>query len=147
MRILDVGIKDVDGQIVTNVCAGSIVRLVVTAEATEALGNAILGFNLKDRLGQHLFGENTFAALHGRTTSLMAGDRVTAEFVFQMPVLHRGNYTIAAAAATGEPNNHRQQHWVHDALALTSTTEWPHPGLVGYPMLEVRLALAKPPTS
>jgi len=62
-------------------------------------------------------------------------------------VLHRGHYTIAAAAATGASENHRQQHWLHDALTLMSSTDWPHPGLVGLPMLEVQFARSAAPTA
>ena len=139
VKIKNVSIQDTNGNITAKVLAGTIVRLVITAEAHETVGNVILGFNMKDRLGQHLFGENTFAALQGKTQSLLSGESITAEFSFQMPILHRGTYTVAAAVATGDQDNHRQQHWVHDALAITSATDWPHPGLIGLPMLKVQL--------
>src|SRR5262249_3366910 len=113
------------------------VCLAITGRGIEGTGNVIFGFNLKDRLGQHLFGENTFRGGDIQGITLHPGEMAQGRFTFQMPVLHSGHYTIIAAIASGTPDNHRQQDWRHEALVITSQTDWSHAGLIGLPMLEV----------
>ena len=123
------------------IAGGERVTLRISAIALEELANPILGFNLKDRLGQYLFGENTFIPNQSREFTVARGQIITAEFTFCMPLLSRGHYMFAAAVATGTQEEHVQQHWIHDALALDSINRDAHRGLVGILMENVSTSL------
>ncbi|HEY4301548.1 MAG TPA: ABC transporter ATP-binding protein [Candidatus Didemnitutus sp.] len=137
VKIADVAFVDHEGRRLETVHGGEVVCLALTVRGLESTANVIFGFNLKDRLGQHLFGENTFRGADIQGVTMRAGEFHQGRFTFQMPVLHAGHYTITAAVASGTPEDHRQQDWLHEALVVTSQTDWSHAGLVGLPMLEV----------
>lgn len=110
---------------------GEIVKMCITAVAHENMDRPILGFLVRDKLGQDLFGENTlsFTALHPQIVT--AGQRFRAEFIFKLPMLPNGDYSIMTSLADGELHNHVQHHWLHNALIMhvvSSKVRW---GLVG----------------
>jgi lipopolysaccharide transport system ATP-binding protein len=110
---------------------GERVRIVVRVRANKVLGNPIVGFLVRDRLGQNLFGENTLAPGVISIESVEAGSELTGEFVFRLPMLPNGEYAVAASVADGDLYNNVQHHWLHDALIFkvySSTVRW---GLVG----------------
>lgn len=137
IKIIDVQFIDEQGARLHTIKGGDVVCLMIVAKGVEPTGNVIFGFNLKDRLGQHLFGENTFQRANAVEIAIHPGKCYQARFTFQMPVLHQGQYTITAAVASGTPGNHRQQQWLHEALVVSSATDWAHAGLVGLPMLGI----------
>jgi lipopolysaccharide transport system ATP-binding protein len=129
------------------IAGGERVTLRISAIAREELAKPILGFNLKDRLGQYLFGENTFIPNQSREFSVAPGQIITAEFTFCMPLLPRGHYMFAAAVATGTQEAHVQQHWIYDALALDSINRDSHRGLVGIQMENILTSVSARPDS
>jgi lipopolysaccharide transport system ATP-binding protein len=130
-----------DGRRLSWIVGGEAVCLSITARANEELADPILGFYLKDRLGQNLFGENTHLTNLGKNLILKIGDLITAQFYFQMPVLPRGQYVVTPAIATGRQDSHIQQHWIHEALILESASAHVHLGLIGIPMQRITTTL------
>lgn len=120
------------------IVGGEIVCLEIEVACKNLLEQLVVGFYLKDRLGQTLFGDNTFAP-NSEATHCMPGSVVVARFEFRMPLLPAGDYTIAAAVANGTPQDHTQHDWVHDALVLRSTASALTTGLVGIPMHSITL--------
>ncbi|GAB3362667.1 ABC transporter ATP-binding protein [Lysobacter rhizosphaerae] len=116
---------------------GEIVELQITVRLHDALGEVIIGFYVKDRLGQRLFGDNTYFACRKAPPGGASGDTLRATFQFRMPVLPAGSYMIDAAVATGNQESHTQQHWIHDALEFRAVDETMRFGLVGLPMLHI----------
>jgi lipopolysaccharide transport system ATP-binding protein len=95
---------------------GELVQLKITAKAMANLELAILGFIVKDRLGQPIFGDNTLQRTQGLTFELEKDAVVTASFGFRLPLLAAGRYAITLAIATGSLESHVHHHWLHDAL-------------------------------
>jgi len=95
---------------------------------------------VKDRLGQRLFGDNTYLAYRNADTSMAAGEVIDATFRFRMPVLPSGSYMVDAAVASGSQDDHTQQHWLHDALEFRAVDETMRHGLVGIPMAAIEIA-------
>ncbi len=95
---------------------GEIVKLVIKVQALKALLSVIVGFIVKDRLGQPIFGDNTLERNSGQAFDLSELDTTTVTFEFQMPLLATGRYAITLAVATGTLAEHIQHHWLHDAL-------------------------------
>jgi lipopolysaccharide transport system ATP-binding protein len=113
--------------------------------ADVALLDAVVGFILKDRLGQVLFSENTFAHRRSDSQGCAPESVLEARFEFILPSLAAGDYVIGAAIADGTQMSHVQHHWVHDALAITAVPNRPWTGgLLGVPMQGVSLVVRPP---
>jgi lipopolysaccharide transport system ATP-binding protein len=115
------------------------VRLVIRARADAALARPILGFLVRDRLGQDLFGENTLNFTNRRPTSVVAGQQFEAVFEFRLPMLPNGQYSVMASVADGELYDHIQHHWLHDAMIITVSSSSVRYGLVGIPFTKAEL--------
>jgi lipopolysaccharide transport system ATP-binding protein len=119
---------------------GEEVILSITARAKVDLDSPIIGFYLKNHLGQELFGDNTYLSHLNSPCTVSAGSSVTATFRFQMPYLPPGDYMFATACANGTQEEHVQHHWLHEALSFKSQSTHAVGGLIGLPMLGVQLS-------
>ena len=138
-RIIDVRLLDDTGQAHRLTSGGEIADLVIEAEVLKPIEAPIFGFYIKDRLGQKLFGDNTYVNYRDQPLGAEPGTRLRAHFRFRMPVLPNGDYSIDAALATGTQENHTQQHWIHDALAFRASESTICHGLVGIPMHAIEI--------
>lgn len=118
---------------------GEVVVLRVVCHAKQSVSSPIVGFYLKDRLGQTLFGDNTYISYMDHPLHIESGDSYCAEFRFRMPVLAAGTYSFAVSAAEGTQDEHVQHEWRHDALILTSVATSACAGLMGIPMQAITL--------
>lgn len=121
------------------VVGGEVVTLRIVAQAYQDMYSPIIGFHLKDRLGQCLFGDNTFLAFMDSPLTVRVGQHIKASFTFRMPVLAAGDYSFAVAIAEGTQADHVQHQWRHDALFLTSVATSASAGIMGIPMKEICL--------
>lgn len=126
------------GQAIGMVLAGEHVWLEVQLAAVQAIDNVIVGFYVKNRLGQLLFGDNTVLS-HDDDFVASADESFRARFHFVMPRLLPGDYFIAVGVAEGTQEQHVIQHWMHEALRFTSSGGTLSSGLIGIPMLDVQL--------
>ncbi len=110
---------------------GERVRLTVRAKAGQALHNPILGFLVRDRLGQDLFGENTLGFSSRVPTSIGADRQFEGIFEFRLPMLPNGQYAVMASVADGDLYDNVQHHYMHDALIINVSSEKIRWGLVG----------------
>lgn len=128
-----------DAQSVAVLEGGESVRVRVSAHAECELTRPIVGFYIKDRLGQYLFGDNTYLTYREQGFRVSAGTEFSAEFLFQLPYLPSGDYSIIASVAEGNQDDHVQHHWIDDAVFFRVNTSFVARGLVGIPMLEISL--------
>jgi len=120
---------------------GERVRMTVHAIAHKPLQNPILGFLVRDRLGQDLFGENTLAFTHLKPTPISAGRSFDGIFEFKLPMLPNGQYAVMVSVADGNIHEQIQHHWMHDALIITVSSSKVRYGLIGVPFERVELAV------
>lgn len=118
---------------------GERVRLSILAKANKPMQAPILGFLIKDRLGQVLLGENTLQASTLKPKHLLAEQVIRAEFDFMLPMLPNGDYAITASFAEGTMENNIQHHFLHEALILKVSSSKVRWGLVGVHFDAVRL--------
>ena len=137
-QILSVRLLNQDGQDIPMLHGGELVNLEIIASAIEELYSPIIGWFVKDRLGQSLFGEHTYTYVNP-PLQVNAGRKIKAMFNFNMPLLPNGEFAITVSIAEGNPLEHIQHHWLHDALILTVSSEKLRYGLVGIPFSEVSL--------
>jgi lipopolysaccharide transport system ATP-binding protein len=121
------------------VVGGEKVKLIITCLANTNMISPIIGFYVNDRLGQPIFGDNTFNFSKQTPLIISHGEKFEAEFEFMMPILPIGDYSITVALAEGSQQEHVQHHWMHDALLLKSHSSSVSTGLVGVPMNNIRL--------
>lgn len=138
-RIKNVYLLGDDGARHKVVAGGEIVDLVIETQALRAIEAPILGFHVKDRLGQLIFGDNTYTTYVDRPRRALPGQAMRAHFRFRMPILPNGDYSVDVALASGTQDDHTQQDWVFDALTFRATASTMRHGLVGIPMRSIEI--------
>ncbi len=140
---VDAYFVDADDRRVQSVVAEQQVALRLVARMHKAVEFPAFGISIKDRLGQFVISEGTDGAFRSAGLVFSAGDLITAEFRFLMPVLLQGQYSLDIAFAEGLGHEHVQHHWIHDAITITSMKGRLVQGIVGLPALS--LAISRQP--
>lgn len=144
-RIVALALTAEDGAPLAWTVGGEMVTLAIEVEALSPLARPIIGFFLKNKLGQTLFGDNTDdPAGEIPPPPAEAGDHLLARFTFQMPILPTGDYAVTAAVADGDQVDHVQHHWLNDGLVIRAQIGSGKYGLVGLPMQSVSLECVPP---
>lgn len=139
-EIKHVSVTAEDGSEIRALKGGEVVTLSIHAVAYTVLTRPVLGFYVKDRLGQFLFGSNTLS-LERVPPIAEPGQEIKAQFTFAMPWLANGDYSVQAAVADGTQQDHTSHHWVHDAVIFHSSHDPSASGLMGIPMLDTVLTV------
>lgn len=108
------------------------VTLEVECLANADVSKPILGFFVRDRLGQPLFGDNTLGRENG-WLELRAGQRYQLKFQFHLPLLATGDYTVGVSVASGTSEKHVQHHWIYEAYVFKAMA---NPRLTGVLQLD-----------
>jgi lipopolysaccharide transport system ATP-binding protein len=137
-KILKVTLKDANNQLIASFKGGELVKLDITAVALAAMSSPIIGWFVKDRLGQSLFGEHTFTYIDP-PLQVDANQQVQAHFEFTLPMLPNGDYSLTVSIAEGTPDDNIQHHWLHDAILIKVNSIKLRYGLVGIPFSNVTL--------
>ena len=138
-RITDVWLMDAERRPLNWVVGGEPVTLRVHAQCLQALQSPIVGFVIKDRTGQAVFGDNSYLSYLGAPVACASGQWLQAEFSFDMPRMPVGHYAIDIALADGSQHDHVQHHWIQDALHFKSESTNVATGLLGIPMRRIAL--------
>lgn len=140
-RITSCRLLDADGKSLQLLSKAQDVIVQVDAQALQKINQPIIGFFIKNRLGQHLFGTNTINLLPDWQV-LGEGESCQIRFIFRMPLLATGDYSVGVALAEGTQIDHIQHHWIHDALAFKATAD---PHLTGYLALDIDVEISTRP--
>jgi lipopolysaccharide transport system ATP-binding protein len=115
--VSDIALLDETGQRVEVIDVGSEVTLEVKVAARAHIPRMVLGYMIKDRLGQTMYGTNThLKALP--LENIGAGDEVTYRFRFPMN-LGPGTYSVATAIVSTETHLVNNYEWRDLALVFT----------------------------
>lgn len=110
---------------------GESIRVHVLVTAHQTIDPAIVGFHVRDRLGQILFGETTDGWNPRAPLAIPAHGRVEVTFEITMPLLPRGAYSLTVAIAEGTVANHVHHHFLNEAMRFECVTADIRFGLVG----------------
>jgi lipopolysaccharide transport system ATP-binding protein len=132
--IVEVKMTRPDGSELGLIRGGEEIQVTVRVKANIEIERPIVGFHIKDRLGQWLLGENTYLPYRNAPVSLGPGMELKARFTFDLPLLRSGPYALAAAVASGTIDDHVQHHWLHEALVFEVKSPIEKGVLVGLPM-------------
>lgn len=109
------------GKPVNLVQKGDLITIRLLVHAATDLDELIFGYNVKDRIGNALFGENSLC-LNAPAPRLAAG-RSVVEYSFYWPEVYPYKYTITVGIGQGEVAlGHVVQCWAHDMVSLTAMT-------------------------
>lgn len=132
-----------DGNPLSWCVGGEMVKLEINSRVYGDLTNPIIGFTVNDRLGQPLFGDNTFLSYLNDEIVCTPGQLVRTSFTFRMPLLMSGDYSLSVAIASGTQDDHIQHHWLNDAILFRSHSTSASTGLIGIPMKKIELTIVK----
>lgn len=138
-RIVSARFLDSNRRPLAYIVGGEMVILRVECLSEEELFSPIVGFFVRDRLGQDLFGDNTYASYAESPLMVVKGTEFSAEFEFRMPYLAPGDYSVCVAVASGSNREHVQHQWINEALIFKSMSTSPASGLIGIPMKRIEL--------
>ncbi|GAB3460222.1 ABC transporter ATP-binding protein [Massilia terrae] len=115
--VADIALLDEDGQRVEVVDVGAPVTLEVKVRARAAIPRMVLGYMIKDRLGQPMYGTNTHLK-ELPLADIAAGEEVVYRFAFPMN-LGPGTYSVATAIVSTETHLVNNYEWRDLALVFT----------------------------
>ncbi|HJT19320.1 MAG TPA: ABC transporter ATP-binding protein [Nitrospira sp.] len=133
--IEQVSLTDAQGGIISCVTQRERLRLSVRCKTAVQLFSPLVGFLVRDRFGQILFGQNTNLIRPQTTLSIPPGTRFLTEFEFIMPMLGKGSYSISVALAEGTQAYQVSHHWVNDAVVFESMPKEHCFGFVGVELI------------
>lgn len=112
----DIALINDQGQRVEVVSVGAMVTLEVTVDVRADVPRLILGFMIKDRMGQAMYGINTHR-LNQPVENLKAGEQVVYRFKFPAR-LGKGNYSIALSLSRFDSHLDTNYEWRDFALVF-----------------------------
>lgn len=116
-EILGVQLLDSQGKICESIDHGESLILRVSVRFNEAISKPILGFVMRNRLGEDIGGTNTSA--EGVALPPAPPTQIyTLDFHVQLPLLQPGNYFFSVAVANGTHEDYVICDWVENAIAL-----------------------------
>jgi lipopolysaccharide transport system ATP-binding protein len=115
--VSDIVLLDADGAQVEVVDVGSAVTLRITVSVRQAIPRMVLGYMIKDRLGQPMYGTNTHLK-EMPLADVAAGQQVVYQFRFPMN-LGPGSYSIATAIVSTDTHLVNNYEWRDLALVFS----------------------------
>jgi len=140
----DTFFADADGARLDRIEGGDDVDLHIRGWATAPVARPIVGFILRDALGQNLFGDNTFTTYRDKPRPLQTGEAFHAILGFRLPFLPVGDYFLAPSIIDGTQQDHIQLHWMEGAVILSVRRSPVAIGKVGVPMAVETITLDTP---
>ena len=136
----DVALLNEQEQRIEVVSVGSQITLQVTVEIKADISRLVLGFMIKDRMGQAIYGINTHR-LDRALEHLRAGERVVYRFAFPAR-LGKGNYSIALSLSRFDSHLDTNYEWRDFALVF-HVINTGRPDFVGCAWLDSQVAIER----
>jgi lipopolysaccharide transport system ATP-binding protein len=138
----DIALLNAQGQRVEVIEVGSRATLEITVEVRAPISRLVLGFMIKDRMGQSIYGINTHR-LHRELENLCAGERIVYRFAFPAN-LGKGNYSIALSLSRFDSHLDTNYEWRDFALVfhMINTNK---PDFVGCASLDADISIQREP--
>jgi ABC-type polysaccharide/polyol phosphate transport system ATPase subunit len=117
VEIKKLKVVDAAGRPVVTVVKGDTVSIHLILEARRTIDNLIIGYTVKDRIGNSIFGENTRSSL-SESFSIKAG-RSIVKYEFKWPEVYPETYTMTVGIGEGtDPFVHTIHCWAHNIISL-----------------------------
>jgi lipopolysaccharide transport system ATP-binding protein len=137
IRIVDIQMLGASGQ-TSDFATGETVNIVLTIEAEAVIQDMSIGFMIRDRFGNDVFGTNSY--LMGMQVSQDKGTKQTYQFQLSLNLGH-GKYSLTLAVHSGS-HHHNCQHWLDDIYVFQVTSNLNH-GFSGSCFLPTQFQIVK----
>ena len=119
IKILKVRVTDENNISKETVVKGDKVVVHLLVEASQTVENLIVGYTVKDRIGNAIFGENTCSSLPGRLS--VAGGTALIRYAFVWPEVYPEKYTLTLGIGEGtDPFVHKIHCWAHNVVSIAA---------------------------
>jgi lipopolysaccharide transport system ATP-binding protein len=139
-NVLEVTLENEEGRALEVLNVGVPATLHVRVRVNEALPRLVLGYMIKDRLGQQIFGTNTHH-LERALTNLRAGEIIDYRFRFPLN-LGPGSYSITTALTSSETHLADNYEW-RDLVAIFEVMNMNRREFVGSSWLEPEVEIQR----
>ncbi len=117
--VQEIRLFDTSGKSVEFVNVGQNVELRIDVKAHKFIPQLVLGYMIKDRLGEPVFGTNTF---HTKQAMKDVGAGEVVSFRVRFPMnLGPGSYSITTALTSNDTHHENNYEWMDLALLFTVT--------------------------
>ncbi len=137
MSVFEIRLLSKEGKPVEGVETGTPVTLEIRIKVNKPVAEAVVGFMIKDRLGQIMYGINSYL-LGQPIRHLSAKDQLVCCFQFEMN-LGKGNYSISTAISKKESHLADNYEW-RDGGFVFSVLNTKKPDFVGCVSLDATLS-------
>jgi lipopolysaccharide transport system ATP-binding protein len=138
MTVCEIRLLTDGGKVADAVESGTPVRLEIRAVAHQAVSEAVMGFMIRDRFGQIMYGINTYR-LGQSIENLSPGDEVICLFNFNVN-LGRGNYSVSTGVSKIESHLADNYEWC-DGGFVFSVLNTRKPDFVGSVALDAAVSI------
>ncbi|WP_338845959.1 ABC transporter ATP-binding protein [Massilia sp. W12] len=138
--VTEIGLYDLQGQLLETVDVGSTLELRVKAAIRAPIPRLVLGYMIKDRLGQPIYGTNT----HLKDMPLydmQPGQEVEFRFRFAAN-LGPGSYSIATALVSSDTHLDNNYEW-RDLALVFNVVNLARPHFVGCAWLDPEISILR----
>jgi len=112
-----IGVFGEEGNRLTSVGQGDRICIRISVEFVSTVEHPNIGFMLRNRLGQDVTGTN--AIFEGeRLHRAHHGDRLSVDFILDLPYLQAGFYYLSPAVADGMLDQYDMCDWIDNACAI-----------------------------
>lgn len=112
-----IGVYGKEGYPVSSVEQGDRLCIRISVEFLQDVEKPNAGFMLRNRLGEDVTGTNVMFEGE-RLPAARAGDRLSVDFIMDLPFLHAGFYHFSPAVADGTLDQYEMCDWVDNACAI-----------------------------
>lgn len=143
MTVSKIRLLTTDGNSVVSIETGTPVTLEIKALVNKPITEAVIGFMIKDRFGQIMYGINNYRM--GKTiNNLSVGDQVICRYEFDMK-LGKGNYSISTSISKMDSHLTDNYEWCDGAFVF-SVVNTKKPDFVGSVGIDTSLSLMHKPS-
>ncbi|MFA9218794.1 MAG: ABC transporter ATP-binding protein [Sphingomonadaceae bacterium] len=139
--VTDIALLDASGAVVEVVDVGAPVTLQVTVQARAAIPRLVLGYMIKDRLGNTMYGTNTDLQQRPEL-DVRPGEQLVYRFDFPLN-LGAGSYSVATALVSTDTHLVNNYEWRDLALVFT-VVNMRRPHFEGSAWLDPTITIARP---
>ncbi|HLH30091.1 MAG TPA: Wzt carbohydrate-binding domain-containing protein, partial [Terriglobia bacterium] len=116
-RIVGIGVYSKEGEPAPSVPQGDRICVRISVEFQDDVEQPNLGFMMRNRLGEDVSGTNVLFEGE-QLPAAQAGDRISVDFVMDLPFLQAGFYYFSPAAADGGLDQYDMCDWIENACAV-----------------------------
>ncbi len=139
-RVESIKLLDEEGEVIESITVGQLVNLRVDVGIYADIPELVFGYMIKDRLGQQVFGTNTYY-LGVEMKGLVNGEKLVLRFVFPANI-GTGSYSVSTALHIAETHIATNYEW-RDLALLFSVTNTNYCQFVGVSWIPPQVELQR----